>query len=463
MTNVLRQIPPVNELLDRCMEQEWASDYSRDQLLKFIREELNEFRQQLLQDTTTPLVSALTERIAQRAKRMTLYSLRKVINATGVIVHTNLGRAPIYDRALQHLNHISQGYSNLEFDLIQGERGSRDTHLDLLLRSLLPIESSLVVNNNAAALLLVLNSLAEGKEVIVSRGELVEIGGSFRLPDVMQKSGAILREVGTTNKTRKQDYKKAISDQTGMILIVHPSNYRIIGFVERPSVEELVEIGKQRNIPVVEDQGSGIFTDLNAAGIPDEPKVVDRLASGLDLITFSGDKILGGPQAGIVCGKKTWVERCRMNPLFRALRVDKMVYAALEATLMAYARGREQDIPVIRMIQQSADELLESAEEWLIRLRQQFPNEIWTVEATRNYIGGGVAPMKELLSYAVSLIASKPAHEIAAQLRQADPPVITRVEQDRVYFEMRTLQRDEKDSIMEALTKIFQRNDSTTQ
>ncbi len=241
--------------------------------------------------------------IAKRAERTFRFSLRKVINATGVIVHTNLGRAPLSGKALEHVKEIS-GYSNLEYELSTGERGSRDQHLDRILRTILPVEASLVVNNNAAALLLVLNSLAENKEVIVSRGELVEIGGSFRLPDVMKKSGAILREVGTTNKTRTQDYKKAISDQTGMILIVHPSNYQIIGFVERPALEDLVELGKQRNIPVVEDQGSGIFTDLTSCGIQDEPQVAHRLGLGLDLITFSGDKILGGPQAGIVCGKK---------------------------------------------------------------------------------------------------------------------------------------------------------------
>ena len=455
MSNVLRKIPPVHELLDRCLEQDWSKDYSREHLLKMIREELKEFRKEIATQTKAPDVSTLLSRVHLRAERSTRFSLQRVINATGVIVHTNLGRAPIAIQALQHLNEIAHGYSNLEFNLAEGERGTRDMHLNAALRMMLPVESSIVVNNNAAALLLVLNSLAERKEVIVSRGELVEIGGSFRLPEVMQKSGAILREVGTTNKTRKQDYKKAITDQTGMILIVHPSNYRIIGFTERPPVEDLVELGHQHNIPVVEDQGSGILADLNPSGIVDEPLVAQRLEAGLDLITFSGDKILGGPQAGVICGKSTWVEKCRSNPLFRALRVDKFTYAALEATLMAYAKGREEDIPVIRMIRRTPDELLLAAEEWLLQLRQKFPGEVWSLEATRNYIGGGVAPMKELSSYAVSLVSQKPAHEIAALLRQANPPVITRVENDRVYFEMRTVQPGEEQEILEALKNVF--------
>ena len=454
MNNALRQIPPVHELLARCAEEDWAKEYSREQLLKIIREELKEFRELSKQGDLAD-AALFISRIAERAERNTRFSLKRVINATGVIVHTNLGRAPIADNALQHLSHIARGYSNLEFDLKEGERGSRDQHLDHWLRLILPVRSSLVVNNNAAALLLVLNSLAEGKEVLVSRGELVEIGGSFRLPDVMQKSGAILREVGTTNKTRKQDYKKAITDQTGMILIVHPSNYQIIGFVERPSVEDLVEIGRQRNIPVVEDQGSGIFTDMNLAGIPDEPQVSERLSAGLDLITFSGDKILGGPQAGIVCGKKIWVEKCRNNPMFRALRVDKLIYAALEATLMAYAKGTVETVPVLRMIRQSPEQLRIVAENWLAALRSEFTNEEWSIEATSNFIGGGVAPMKELPSCAIVLASSKPAHEVAARLRQGSQPVVARVENDRVYFEVRTLLPGEEQQIMEALRTVL--------
>ena len=455
MSNILRRIPPVHELLEGCLEAGLGEALSREQLLRMIREELTELRDRLSQSSDFPDKNALISSIADRANRTFRLSLQRVINATGVIVHTNLGRAPISSDALAHLQNIAGGYSNLEFDLAKGERGSRDFHLDQILRMILPVEASLIVNNNAAALLLVLNSLAEGKEVIVSRGELVEIGGSFRLPDVMKKSGAILQEVGTTNKTRIQDYRKAISERTGMILIVHPSNYQIVGFVERPSLDELVALGKEKGIPVVEDQGSGIFTDLSSAGIQDEPLVSHRLSRGLDLITFSGDKILGGPQAGIVCGKRNWVETCRNNPLFRALRVDKMVFAAMEATLLSYARGQEQDIPVIRMISWSDEELKERGDNWAQQLQQSFPNEKWSVEATENYIGGGVAPMKQLASYAVCLSPTTSAHEIAKILRESNPPVVARLENDRIYFELRTIQPDEEALITEALSRIL--------
>jgi L-seryl-tRNA(Ser) seleniumtransferase len=453
MSNVFRRIPPVHELLESCLKQNWGMAYSREQLVNIIREELNDLRERLKDDSALPDNEHLVADIGIRAQQTYRYSLKKVINATGIIVHTNLGRAPLSDDALAHLLEISCGYSNLEFDLSKGERGYRDKHLDHIVRSILPAEASLVVNNNAAALLLVLNSLAENKEVIVSRGELVEIGGSFRLPDVMKKSGAILREVGTTNKTRTSDYRKAIGDQTGMILIVHPSNYQIIGFAERPPLEDLVALGKQHNIPVVEDQGSGIFTDLERAGISEEPLVSQRLEYGLDLITFSGDKILGGPQAGLVCGKKIWIDKCRNNPLFRALRVDKMIYATLEATLLSYAKGMEQEIPVIRMISQDAEQLHERGTAWIAQLQERFPNEKWSLESTLNYIGGGVAPMKALPSYAVCLHSKKPALEVIQLLRKSNPPVIARVEEDKVYFELRTIRVEEQKLIEDSLAK----------
>ncbi len=455
MSNLLRRIPPVHELLEACLKQAWGTAYSREQLVNIIREELQDLRERLKADSVLPENELLVADIGIRAQRTYRYSLKKVINATGIIVHTNLGRAPISEKAFAHLQEISSGYSNLEFDLSKGERGSRDKHLNDILRSMLPVESSLVVNNNAAALLLVLNSLAENKEVIVSRGELVEIGGSFRLPDVMKKSGAILREVGTTNKTRTSDYRKAITDQTGMILIVHPSNYQIIGFAERPALEDLVALGKQHNIPVVEDQGSGIFTDLERAGISEEPRVSQRLEAGLDLITFSGDKILGGPQAGLVCGKKIWVDKCHSNPLFRALRVDKMIYATLETTLLSYGKGMEQEIPVISMISQTAEQLRERGNLWLQQLQERFPNEKWSLESTLNYIGGGVAPMKALPSYGICLHSEKPAQDVMQLLREADPPVIARIEEDQVFIELRTIRVEEQEQITNALAAIF--------
>jgi L-seryl-tRNA(Ser) seleniumtransferase len=449
MRNKLRDIPPVHELLDLCKTENWGSFYSREELLKAIRSELGEMRA----SGSVASKKQIVKQIEYRMEKQHLYSLRKVINATGVIVHTNLGRAPLSESALEHLWEIAGGYSNLEFDLEEGQRGSRDQHLQSLIQHVVDAEASLIVNNNAAALMLVLNSLAEGKEVIVSRGELVEIGGSFRLPDIMKKSGAILREVGTTNKTKTGDYRKAITDQTGMILVVHPSNFQMIGFVERPPLTDLATLGKQKNIPVVEDQGSGILKDLSQIGVFDEPDVRERLATGIDLITFSGDKVLGGPQAGFVCGKKIWVDRCRTNPMFRALRVDKMIYAAAEATLMSYAKGQPQQIPVIAMASQTAEDLKRRAQSWIEQLQQQFPDQKWSIEETQNYFGGGVAPMKALPSCAIVLKPNQPAHEIAKSLRKSDPPIVTRVEKDRVYFELRTInEQDEK-----IITKAFER------
>jgi L-seryl-tRNA(Ser) seleniumtransferase len=455
MSQKLRRIPPVHELLDLCRNEDWSVEFSHEQLLALIREHLENLRGQLTEDLRMPGKEDLVGQIGRRAAELRMFSLKNVINATGVIVHTNLGRAPISPAALLHLQKISEGYSNLEFDLTAGERGSRDKHLDEILRQLLPVEASLVVNNNAAALLLVLNSLAEGKEVIVSRGELVEIGGSFRLPDVMKKSGVILREVGTTNRTKTSDYRKAISDQTGMLLVVHPSNYQIVGFVERPPVEELVALGRQHNIPVVEDQGSGILTDLEKFGIPDEPLVAERLRTGLDLITFSGDKILGGPQAGLICGKRIWIDRCRSNPLFRALRVDKMIYAAMEGTLMEYVRNKHEQIPVIAMISQSREALAARAKDWIQTLQRTIPDHEFALETTLNYIGGGVAPMKALPSVAISLTPKKPAHEIARQLREADPPVVPRIENDRILFELRSIRPEQQELITAVLRRIL--------
>jgi L-seryl-tRNA(Ser) seleniumtransferase len=314
----------------------------------------------------------------------------------------------------------------------------------------------LVVNNNASALLLILNTLAEGKEVIVSRGELVEIGGSFRLPEIMKKSGAILCEVGTTNKTRLSDYRKAIQDNTGMILSVHPSNYRIIGFTERPSLSELALLGRERQIPVVEDEGSGIFLDLESFGISGEPRIQHSLEDGVDLICFSGDKILGGPQAGIVCGKKDLIEKLRSNALFRALRVDKMVYAALEATLLQYLKSDGSRIPVISMLSTSAEQLESRGRIWLADLQNRFPNAEWRLESTTCFVGGGVAPMKGLPSFAISLLHPNLSAEVLSnRFRHSNPPIIPRIEEGRVLLELRTISEAEQEKISTAMKTIL--------
>jgi L-seryl-tRNA(Ser) seleniumtransferase len=455
--NRLRKIPPVSVILELGLREPWASDYSRDQLVTAIREELSHSRNRLGSGEISDIDPVdVVRRLHSRLKGLHEFSLRSVINATGIIVHTNLGRAPLAAEATKHITEIASGYSNLEFDLEKGERGSREKHVEKFLTRLFPIEAALVVNNNASALLLILNTLAEGKEVIVSRGELIEIGGSFRLPEIMKKSGAILREVGTTNKTSLSDYRSAINQNTALILSVHPSNYRIIGFTEKPCLSELALLGREFGIPVVEDEGSGIFLELEPFGISEESSVHQSFEEGIELVCFSGDKILGGPQAGIVCGKKEWIEKLRANSLFRALRVDKMVYAALEATLLLYLKGETSRIPVVSMLSVSEGELKSRAKNWLSHLRKKFPNADWQMESTTCYVGGGVAPMKGLPSIAVAL--SHPdfsAKVLSDRLRESDPPVVARIEEEKLFFELRTILAEEEILISAALDKIL--------
>src|SRR6202049_524432 len=352
-------------------------------------------------------LSGLDDAVARQVRQSLKHSLRTVINATGVILHTNLGRAPLATAALDHIREIAGSYSNLEFDVETGERGKRDVHVDRLFRELLdehagkaapgsPGErsslvaiSTIVVNNNAAAVLLALNTLADGGEVIVSRGELVEIGGSFRIPDVMAKSGAILREVGTTNRTRAADYERAISERTRLLLRVHRSNFEITGFTEQASTAELVALVRKRCIPLMEDLGSGALFDLRSVGIGGEPGVLDRLRSGVDIVTYSGDKLLGGPQAGLISGASELIARMRSNSLFRALRVDKLTYAALEATLLAYVKRDHDAIPALRMMRLSKEEIGNRAE----ALRARFAPSQWRVAMVEgeSIIGGGRA------------------------------------------------------------------------
>ena len=350
-------------------------------------------------------VSGLENAIHRQSQQALKYSLQTVINATGVILHTNLGRAPLPASAFDHIKRTASGYSNLEFDIEKGERGKRDVHVDRLFRKLLsagtsiladagepnsPAISSIVVNNNAAAVLLALNTLADGGEVIVSRGELVEIGGSFRIPDVMLKSQAILREVGTTNRTRIADYEKAINEKTCLLLRVHRSNFEIAGFTEQPDLKELVNLARNRNIPLLEDLGSGSLLDLRSLGVNGEPSVLDSLRQGVDVVTYSGDKLLGGPQAGILSGRSDLIARMRANSLFRALRVDKLTYAALEATLVAYVKGNHDAIPTLRMMRISKEEIGKRAEV----IAQKIRSSRLTVEVLNgeSVIGGGAAP-----------------------------------------------------------------------
>jgi L-seryl-tRNA(Ser) seleniumtransferase len=401
-------------------------------------------------------LSGLPAAVARQLWQNLSPSLRPVINATGVILHTNLGRAPLSLAALDRLRETAAAYSNLEFDLSRGERGQRDIHVDRLFRKLLSENvnvgegvparagehssslSTIVVNNNAAAVLLALNTLAENGEVIVSRGELVEIGGSFRIPDVMAKSNAILREVGTTNRTRIADYERAISERTCLLLRVHRSNFEITGFTEQPSLRDLVDLARRRNLPLIEDLGSGALVDLRSIGIDGEPSVLGSLEAGVDIVSYSGDKLLGGPQAGILSGRRDLVARMRSNSLFRALRADKLAYAALEATLLAYVKGDHNAIPALRMMRLSKDEIGRRAE----ALARSVPASRLSVELIdgESVIGGGAAPSAVLPTRLLALThRDLSADELSAALRAFDPPIIARVEEGRVLLDLRTV------------------------
>jgi len=395
--------------------------------------------------------------VAKQVKTSLRYSLRSVINATGVVLHTNLGRAPLARAAVDHIADVATSYSNLELDIASGERGKRDVHADSLMARVFAADgiegaATIVVNNNAAAVLLGLNTLAEGGEVIVSRGELVEIGGSFRIPDVMAKSGATLREVGTTNRTRIQDYERAITDRTKLLLRVHRSNFQIVGFTEQPSLEEIVKLARSRKLAVMEDLGSGAIFDLNSIGISGEPGVADSLRAGVDVVTYSGDKLLGGPQAGLLSGRRDIIARIRSNPLFRALRVDKLTYAALEATLLAYVRSDHNAIPALRMMRLTAEEIRARAERLAQTVAARSARLQVKVDAGKSVIGGGAAPGATLPTFVLAITCEHlSADELAARLRAAEPPVIARVEDGRVLLDLRTVFPDQESVLADAL------------
>jgi len=387
------------------------------------------------------------------------HSLRTVINATGVILHTNMGRAPVAAEALQHIRETAAGYSNLEFDVESGERGKRDVHVQRLFSKLFgdpeadSAIATVVVNNNAAAVLLALNTLADGGEVIVSRGELVEIGGSFRIPDVMAKSGAFLREVGTTNRTRITDYKNAINERTRLLLRVHRSNFEITGFVEQASTAELVELARASGLPLMEDLGSGALVDLENFGISGEPSVFDSWRAGVDVVTYSGDKLLGGPQAGLISGRADLVGRMRSNSLFRALRVDKLTYAALEATLLAYVKRDHDAIPVLRMMRLTKEEIGRRADAVAAKVRSaKLKVEVIDGESV---IGGGAAPSSVLPTRLLAVSCEgMSAGELAQRLRLNEVPAIARVEDGRVLLDLRTVFEDQDELVISALKNI---------
>lgn len=449
MVNNLKNIPSVDELLSDPRLQDHLQKYNRTFVVELLREAVDAARARLRlshsEITRSQISEGIFRDLQQQIESLTQGTLKRVINGTGVVLHTNLGRAPLSKTALDYLNQMGTFYNNLELDLEKGERGSRYVHVEELLRRLTGAEAALVVNNNAAAVLLGLNTLAVNKEVIVSRGQLVEIGGAFRIPEVMKLSGALLKEVGTTNKTYLRDYAQAIGEETGLLFAAHTSNYKIEGFTSEVALSDLVKLGQETNLPVMQDLGSGILFSPPSCGLGEEPTVQQCVKAGVDVITFSGDKLLGGPQAGIIAGRKEYIEAMKRNQLTRALRVDKLTIAALEATLIEYLAGfPEKNLPVVHMLSIGGDELQQSAEQLVEILNAAIGNQtllhsIRMVEV-EDMVGGGAYPTYRLPGYGVEIrFRDMKLETVAARLRQQDPAVLTRRQEDRMLISVRTL------------------------
>lgn len=459
----LRNIPAVEKILSSRRAQTIVKSYPRSVVVAATREVLDKLRDLIItsEEDLSPesiqmenIVAALKKNL-EAAQRC---SLRKVVNATGIIVHTNLGRSILPRRAFEQLEEVALNYSNLEMDLQTGKRGSRYSHVAGLLQKLTGAEAALVMNNNAAAVLLVLDTLAKGKEVIVSRGQLVEIGGSFRIPDIMGRTGAVLVEVGTTNRTHFADYERAITQNTAFLMKVHTSNYSIVGFTSEVSLDDLVVLGRKYGLPVVEDLGSGSFVDFSRFGLLKEPTVQEALAAGADIVTFSGDKLLGGPQAGIILGKASLLDSIRCNPLNRAVRIDKLTLAALEATLKIYLEeSQTTNIPTLRFLQMSLHEINRKALR-LYRALKKIGEGLFICEIIKvdSQVGGGALPLQRLESRAVCIKPHRVSIvEFEAQMRNASIPVIGRIEQDRYLMDMRMVGDKDISYIAETFRAIF--------
>jgi L-seryl-tRNA(Ser) seleniumtransferase len=459
VASLLRRIPSVERVLSQIGIEPLAREFGRAALVDSTRAVLADLRERALEGEGAKAIEASLDRLEldlrARLERTVLPSLRSAVNATGILVHTNLGRSPLSPRAVRAVQEIASGYSNLELDLATGKRGSRHQHASRLFEILFPGRKTLVVNNAAAAVMLSLNTFASGREVVISRGELVEIGGSFRVPEILERSGARLREVGTTNKTRIDDYAKALGPETGAILRVHPSNFRVVGFTEKASTEELVRLGRERGLPVIEDFGSGNLQSLAPFGLPGEPTVHESLASGPDLVVFSGDKLLGGPQAGILVGDAARIDACRRNPMARALRVDKLVYAALEATLSSHVRGKAfEEIPILRMLALSPGVIRERASRFIERLAS-VGGIVAALEESASLVGGGAAPEAEIPTWVVALSSGElPAESILTTLRGHRPPVIARISEGRVLLDLRTVDPGEENTLFDAVRAL---------
>ena len=459
--NLLQQLPAIEKLLNTQEMLDLQASYARDLVTEALRAVVADIRNDILSGSQTQLPehAEYAERTRQKIDAKIGIRMRPVVNATGTVTHTNLGRSLLSDAACEAIQQAAQNYVNLEYDIATGERGHRDRITEPLLQQLTGCEASTVVNNNAAAVLLALQTMARGKEVIVSRGELIEIGGAFRVPDVMAASGAILREVGTTNRTHLRDYAEAINENTGLLLKVHPSNYKILGFTSTPSMEELTELGAQHGIPTMEDLGSGALVDMTLYGPPHEPLVGERIASGVDIVTFSGDKLLGGPQAGIIVGKTEWIEKMRKNPMMRALRVDKLIIAGLSATLQLYltdSATMAEQFPMLNRYTRSIEELHVLAKELKMQLETLFEEQIdIQVSETYGQIGSGALPVETLPSVALVLEPSEISAEmLATQFRNATIPVIGRIKDGLFWLDLRTVYEREHAWIVETATQV---------
>jgi len=465
LSRLLRQLPAVDELLRHPRLAAVLAVLPRPLAVAVVRDRLHAHRQRFSAAPAGTLpgefdLEGFLGEMTQALEAAALPSLRRVINATGVIIHTNLGRSLLAGLALEQILEVASHYSNLEYDLARGERGSRHDHLEGLLKELTGCEAALVVNNNAAAVMLALNTLAQGREVIVSRGQLVEIGGSFRIPDVMAQSGAILKEVGTTNKTHLGDYERAVTDDTALLLKVHTSNYKIIGFTSGVSVQELLALGRGRKIPVFEDLGSGVLVDFVKYGLTQEPTVSDSIRAGVDVLTCSGDKLFGGPQAGIIAGTNDIINRIKKNPLTRALRVDKFTLAAMEATLRLYLdeEAAVKEIPTLNMITLSLEELRLRAEKLCAGLRGTVASGRFETEVVEGFsqVGGGALPEENIPAYLVSVEPhGMTVNSLEEKLRYMEPPVLARIQKDRLLFDPRTLLDGDEAFILRHIEKIM--------
>ncbi|OPY90436.1 MAG: L-seryl-tRNA(Sec) selenium transferase [Syntrophus sp. PtaU1.Bin208] len=464
LQTLLRGLPKIDEILHILEKRNLEGRAPREVVRAACREAVENLRRSILSQKSDagkmrlPLAAEIADLVEKRMEALHRPRLKRVINATGVILHTNLGRAPLCREARDQLLAVAEGYSNLEYDLARGERGKRYDSVRELLCLLAGVEDALVVNNNAAAVLLALNTLAEGREVLVSRGELVEIGGEFRVPEIMEKSGGRLREVGATNRTRLADYERAISPETGLILKVHSSNFKMVGFTEETSLEELVALGKKHSLPVMYDVGSGCFLDLAEYGLPGEPVVRQVAASGVDVLTFSGDKMLGGPQAGIILGRRNLLEKIQRNPLNRALRIDKLTLAALEATLRVYLNPKEavNRLRILKALTEPLNDVTRRARKLLGMLKRALPASFsLALRPGASMVGGGALPGMEIPTTMVGVrVSGLSAGRLEESLRRLDVPIIVRVANDELLLDLRTVAEDDLQPIREGFLSL---------